>query len=160
MALGADDSGPVEVEGWGEFRREGIYNTAIRYDIDFVYANGVRVNASTEHTGGIRFEGSEGWIFVNRGVIDAHPKSLLKTNEIRRYHRQTHRRDFLDCVKLRKEPVAPAEAGHRSATVCHLGNIAMLLGRKLKWDPKTERFVNDPAADRMTRRSMRAPWSL
>jgi len=160
MALGADDSGPVEIEGWGEFPRDGIYNTAIRYDINFIYANGVVVNASTEHAGGIRFEGSEGWVFVNRGVIDAHPKSLLRTNKIQRYHRPTHRRDFLDCVKLRKDPVAPAEVGHRTATVCHMGNIAMLLGRKLNWDPKAERFVNDPIADRMITRSMRSPWHL
>ena len=160
MALGADDSGPVEIEGRGEFPRDGIYNTAIQYDINFIYANGVRVNASTKHPGGIRFEGSKGWVFVNRGVIDAYPKSLLRTNEIRRYHRQTHRRNFVDCVKLRKDPIAPAEVGHRTATVCHLGNIAMLLGRKLRWDPKTERFVKDSTADRMMTRSMRSPWRL
>jgi predicted dehydrogenase len=154
MALGADDSGPVEIEGWGEFPREGIYDTATKYDINFVYANGVRVNASTEHPGGIRFEGSEGWVFVNRGVIDAYPKSLIRANDIRRYRKQIHWRNFLDCVRLRMDPMAPAEVGHRSA------NIAMLLGRKLNWDPMKEHFVNDPVADRMTARSMRSPWHL
>ena len=160
MALGADDSGPVQIEGWGEFPREGIYNTATKYDINFVYTNGVRVNASTEHPGGIRFEGSKGWVFVNRGVIDAYPKSLIRADDIRRHRKQVHWRNFLDCVRLRMDPVAPAQVGHRSATVCHLGNIAMLLGRKLNWDPRKERFVNDPVADRMTARSMRSPWHL
>jgi predicted dehydrogenase len=160
LALGADSSGPVEISGTGEFPEEGIYDTAVKYDIDFVYADGTRVNASTSHEGGIRFEGADGWIFVNRGVLDAHPKSLLRTNRISRYAGPSHFRNFLDCVRLRKDPLATAEMGHRSATVCHLGNIAMLLRRKLSWDPKAEKFINDPAADRMTARTMRAPWRL
>jgi len=181
LALGADNSGPVQIVGTGEFPKDGIYDTAVKYDIDFTYANGTTVNASTHHKGGIRFEGNEGWVFVNRGVIDAYPKSLLATVNIRSYKRQGHYRNFLDSVKLRKDPVAPAEVGHRSATVCHLGNIAMLLapleiaqkgnilqnqrlltglGRKLKWDPNNEQFVNDSPASRMTARSMRPPWHL
>ncbi|MHC4573981.1 MAG: Gfo/Idh/MocA family protein [Planctomycetota bacterium] len=158
LALGADNSGPVEIAGWGQFPKEGIYDTAVKYDINFTYADGTHVNASTQHQGGIRFEGTRGWVFVNRGVIDAHPKSLLKNTGILRY--DTHVRNFLNCVKLRREPTAPVEAAHRSATVCHLGNIAMLLGRKLTWDPQNERFINDPEAQRMTARSMRAPWRL
>lgn len=160
LALGADESGPVEVVGRGEFPKDGIYDTAVTYNVDFIYAGGVKVNASTSNKHGIRFEGTEGWVIVERGFIDAHPKSLLKTDTLRPYHRQMHRRDFLDCVKLRKDPITPAEVGHRSATVCHLGNIAMLQGRKLYWDPKKEHFINDPAANRMTKRSMRAPWCL
>jgi len=160
LALAADHSGPIEIVGVGEFPKDGIYDTAVTYSIDFTYADGTRVNASTSHQGGIRFEGSEGWVFVNRGVIDAYPKSLLGANKIRSYHRQMHRRNFLDCVKLRKDPIAPVEIGHRSATVCHLGNIAMSLARKLNWDPKKEQFINDPAANRMTTRSMRSPWQL
>jgi predicted dehydrogenase len=158
LALGMDDSGPVKIAGWGEFPQDGIYDTAVKYDLKFVYANGVTVNASTAHQGGIRFEGTDGWIFVNRGVIDAHPKSLLRGNKPRAF--DGHVRNFLNCVKLREEPVAPVEAAHRSAAICHLGNIAMLLGRGLEWDPQKERFVNDPAADRMTTRAMRAPWRL
>jgi predicted dehydrogenase len=160
LALGTDSSGPVEIVGAGQFPKEGIYDTAVKYDIDFSYADGTRVNASTSHQGGIRFEGADGWIFVNRGVLDAHPKSLLRTNRIHRYTGPSHFRNFLDCVRLRKDPLATAEMGHRSATVCHLGNIAMLLRRKLNWDPKAEKFINDPAADRMTARTMRAPWRL
>jgi predicted dehydrogenase len=158
LALGAADSGPVEISGWGQFPKEGIYDTAVKYDINFTYADGTRVNASTKHQGGIRFEGAEGWVFVNRGVIDAYPKSLLRTRPIPTF--DSHVRNFLNCLKLRKEPAAPVEAGHRSAAVCHLGNIAMLLGRKLNWDPKNERFINDQEAQRMTAHSMRAPWHL
>jgi predicted dehydrogenase len=158
LALGMDDSGPVEVAGWGEFPTEGIYDTAVKYDVMLTYANGVRVSASTMHQGGIRFEGTEGCVFVNRGVLEAHPKSLRK--EARRGSYDSHVRNFLNCVKLRKDPIAPAEVGHRSSTVCHLGNIAMLLGRRLSWDPHQEQFLNDPTANRMTTRAMRAPWRL
>ncbi|MHC4153654.1 MAG: Gfo/Idh/MocA family protein [Planctomycetota bacterium] len=147
LALGMDDSGPVEVAGRGEFPTEGIYDTAVTYDVWLTYANGVTV-----------FEGTEGWVFVNRGVLEAHPKSLLK--EARRGSYDSHIRNFLNCVKLREDPIAPAEVGHRSSTICHLGNIAMLLGRRLSWDPRKERFVDDPAANRMTTRTMRAPWRL
>ncbi|MHC4474602.1 MAG: Gfo/Idh/MocA family protein [Planctomycetota bacterium] len=160
MALGADNSGPVEIEGTGQFPSDGIYDTALSYSVDFTYADGTKVNASTSHRGGILFEASEGWVFVNRGVIDAHPKSLLRTNRIAQHKKPTHYRDFLDCVKLRKDPVAPVEAGHRSSTACHLGNISMLLGRKLRWDPQREQFINDATAQRMTARSMRSPWRL
>ncbi|MCK5175523.1 MAG: gfo/Idh/MocA family oxidoreductase, partial [Planctomycetes bacterium] len=71
-----------------------------------------------------------------------------------------HKRNFLDCIKSRSETVVPAEIGHRSASLCHLANIAMLTGRPLKWDPQKERFTNDDAANRMLNRSMRPPWRL
>ncbi|HUW20518.1 MAG TPA: Gfo/Idh/MocA family oxidoreductase [Sedimentisphaerales bacterium] len=160
FALRADDSGPVRIAGRGQFPNEGIYNTALEYDIDFAYADGTKVNASTEHPGGIRFEGADGWVFVNRGVIEAHPESLIEATAINRCIMPPHHRNFLDCVRLRKDPIAPAEVGHRSASVCHLGNIAMLLARTLNWDPQTERLANDPEAARMTARAMRAPWRL
>jgi predicted dehydrogenase len=159
-ALGSKDSGPVEISGWGEFPTEGIYNTAVQYDIDFVYSDGTVVNASTENPGGILFEGDDGQIFVNRGKIEVQPQSLVTPAMRRRFRPKSHIRDFIDCVKMRKDPIAPAEVGHRSSTVCHLGNISMRLGRKLKWNPVTERFVSDSEADRMMSRSMRSPWRL
>ena len=75
-------------------------------------------------------------------------------------NRQGHRRDFLDCVKANSLPIAPIEAAHRSISVAHLGNIAMILGRKIRWDPQREEFLDDPAATRMLGRAMRAPWHL
>ncbi len=160
MALAADDSGPVEISGWGVFPKEGIYDTAITYDINYTYANGARVNASTNGPNGILFEGTEGKVFVNRGIIQVEPKSLISPRDIRRHRRTEHLRNFLDCIKNRKTPAAPVEFGHRSATVCHLGNIAMLLGRKLTWNPQTEEFINDDQANRMRTRSRRSPWTL
>ena len=69
-------------------------------------------------------------------------------------------RNFLDCVKSRRDPYFPAEIGHRCATIQHIGNICMALGRPPQWDPARERFINDAIADRMISRAMRAPWSL
>jgi hypothetical protein len=81
-------------------------------------------------------------------------------NEVHLYESENHYRNFFDCVKSRKEPAAPVEIGHRSASLCHLGNIAMLLKRKVQWDPEREQFVNDPEATKMLTRPMRAPWTL
>jgi len=159
----ADDTGPVEIEGKGDFPESGLFTTAKKVDITYTYANGVKLLLTTGG-GNTRFEGGDGWVFVTRGKIDAEPKSLLKEktgpDEIHLYNSRDHKQNFLDCIKSRKDPIASAEIGHRSSTVCHLGNIAMLLGRKLKWDPKRERFINDSAADSMIGRSMRAPWKL
>lgn len=160
---GTDLSGPVVIVGRGEFPKDGLFNTATDTHVEYNYANGVKV---ISQTGGfsVRFEGSEGWVFVSSGQVDAYPKSLLESkirpNEIHLYRSKSHKQNFLDCVKLRKKPVASVEIGHRSATVCHLGNIAMLLGRKLNWDPERERFINDDEANQMLYRSMRSPWCL
>lgn len=159
----ADDTGPVEISGRGEFPESGLFTTATKVDIEYTYANGVKLLLTTG-SGSTRFEGSEGWIHVTRGKIEAEPESILTTKigpeEIHLYNSNDHKQDFLDCIKSRKDPIATAEIGHRSSTVCHLGNIAMLLGRKLKWDPQQERFTNDSAANRMVARAYRAPWRL
>jgi len=160
---GADDTGPVEIVGHGEFPKTGLFTTAKTADIEYTYANGVKLHLKTGG-GDIRFEGSEGWVFVTRRKIDAEPKSLLTSkigpDEIHLYNSNDHKQNFLDCIKSRKDTICTAEIGHRSSSVCHLGNIAMLLDRKLKWDPKTERFINDSAANRMLAHGMRAPWRL
>jgi predicted dehydrogenase len=159
--IGADDSGPVEIEGRAEWPRQGLFNTATRVDFTCTYANGVKL-VGTTGPGHTRFEGTEGWISEGR---EAEPKSLLQSaiapGELHLYEaRGGHMGNFLECVRKRQDPSAPVEVGHRSATVCHLGNIAMLLGRKLRWDPAAEKFVNDDEANRMISRPMRAPWRL
>ena len=83
-----------------------------------------------------------------------------RPGEVHLYESADHKGNFLQCVRTRGETIAPIENAHRSVSCAHLGNLAMLLGRKLKWDPEKERFINDPEADRMLSRSMRAPWSL
>ena len=162
--LGADDSGPIEVMGDGEFPSTGLFTTATRVYFECKYASGATLVCKTGGSGGTKFIGTEGWVYVNRGKIDAEPKSLLtskiKPDEIHLYTSRDHKQDFLDCIKSRKQPICSAEVGHRSATVCHLGNIAMRLGRRLRWDPKTERFLDDDEANHMTCRPMRSPWAL
>ena len=161
-----ENTGPVEVEGKGEFWRDGLYNTAKEYRIEYKYADGVRLIV-TSGTPSLRFEGSDGWI-GNRGwraKLQAEPKSILDSvigpNEIHLYTcRAGEQRNFLDCVKSRKDCYFPPEIGHRCFTIAHIGNISMLLGRKLRWDPDKERFINDEQANRMLSRSMRSPWQL
>ena len=157
-----DDTGPVEIRGKGEFPRTGLFTTATKAEVEYTYANGVKIFLS--RGGGTRFEGTEGWIYVNRGKLQAEPESLLTSvigpNETHLYQNRDHKRNFLDCIRSRKNPICTAEIGHRTSTVCHLGNIAMLLGRPLKWDPQKERFINDDEANRMTWRPRRAPWRL
>jgi len=162
----SEHTGPVEVEGEGKFWPDGLYNTAIEYHIEYKYANGVRLIV-TSGTPSLRFEGSEGWI-GNRGwraPLQAEPKSILNsvigTNEIHLYTcKAGEQRNFLDCVKSRKDCYFPPEIGQRCFTIAHIGNISMLLGRKLMWDPDNERFVNDEQANRMLSRAMRSPWRL
>jgi len=160
--LGMDDSGPVEVSGRGEFPRTGLFTTATNVDFDCVYANGVVLSCRTGAKGGTTFIGTEGEVHVDRGVLQTNPLSLAKdpigANEIRLYESANHHEDFLGAVRTGRRPAADVEIGHRSATVCHLGNISMLLGRKLRWDPNTERFAGDEEANRMISRPARAPW--
>ena len=161
-----EHTGPVEVEGKGKFRPDGLYNTAIEYRIEYKYADGVRLIV-TSGTPSLRFEGSEGWI-GNRGwraPLQAKPKSILNSvigpNETHLYTcKGGEQRNFLDCVKSRKDCYFPPEIGQRCFTIAHIGNISMLLGRKLRWNPDTEQFVNDEQANRMLSRAMRSPWKL
>jgi hypothetical protein len=153
----------VEIRGKGEFPKTGLFTTATKVDVEYTYANGVKLLLKTGG-GGTRFEGTEGWVYVNRGKIEAEPKSLLESkigpDEIHLYESRNHVQNFLDCIKTRKDPICSAEIGHRSSTLCHLGNIAMLLDRPLKWNPQKEQFIGDSEANDMTWRPRRAPWRL
>ncbi|MDF2441635.1 MAG: hypothetical protein JWN98_2619, partial [Abditibacteriota bacterium] len=80
--------------------------------------------------------------------------------EVHLYESRSHWGNFFDCIKTRRDPVASVEIGHRTATFCHLANIAMLLGRPVRWNPEREEFLNDAQANRMRSRAMRAPWHL
>jgi hypothetical protein len=161
---GTSLSGPTEVEGRGEFPTDGLWNTATNYRFECTYPNGAKMIVSNRFPNGVKFIGTEGWVFVNRGHINAQPVSLLSTviqpDEIHLYESRDHKGNFLDCILTRTETVAPVENAHRSVSVAHLGNIAMRLQRKVRWDPAAERFINDPEADRMLSRTMRAPWRL
>ena len=169
---GTDHTGPVEVESRGVFPTEGICNCPTSWHSEFRYENGVRLifTSYDENAMGIRFEGSKGRIHVNRGRIEAGPdsfkpilKAKLPPDYVHNKHRDgtpAHLRNFLDCVKSRKDPNAPAEIGHRTNIICDLSDIATRLKRKLKWDPKNEQFIDDAEANGMLSREMRAPWRV
>jgi len=169
--MGCDETGPVKVVGRGIFPEDGLWNTAVDYNFECTYGNGVtlHVGSNNHYLQGVRFIGDKGWVHVTRSGLDANPKRLLKEKigpeEVHLArpsgnHRQGHRRDFLDCVKTRAQTMTPIDVGHRSVTVAHLGNIAMLLGRAIRWDPKREQIINDPSATRMLGRPMRSPWNF
>jgi predicted dehydrogenase len=159
-------TGPIAVEGRGAFPTEGLYNTATEFELEYTYANGVKMFADSKGVG-LRFEGTAGWV-GNQGWIgklEASSPELLKSvigpGEIKlaTCFGGEHR-NFLDCVKSRRPCYFPPEIGHRVATICHIGNIAMQRGRKLRWDPVKEEFPGDEAANRLCSRSLRAPWKL
>lgn len=161
----SDHSGPVSVDGKGVFPRDGVYNTAIDWNITFEYANGVTFLCESGPGFRLRLEGTDGWIEAAWDSIDASSEAILTTpigpGEV---HLRTCREgeiwDFINCVKSRRETYAPAEVGHRAASIAHLGNISMQLGRKLRWDPAAEQFLDDDSANRMLSRPMRSPWRL
>jgi len=160
---GTDLSGPVSVDGKGTFPNGGLYNTPLRFKVEYTYANGVTMSAG-HYPNGVKFIGTDGWVFVDRSKVNTHPKEILESpigpDEIHLYESTHHHRNFLDCVKSRRPTAAPVEIAHRSVTIGHIGNISMLLRRPLKWDPKVERFVDDDEANRMLSRPMRPPWHL
>jgi myo-inositol 2-dehydrogenase/D-chiro-inositol 1-dehydrogenase len=164
--IGSEYTGHVEIKGWAEFPKEGLWDVHGDFSVEYKYANGVNLicAGNSRNKQGILFEGSEGWVYVRRGFIDAQPKLLLTSkigpDEIHLYKSDHHKGNFIQCIKSRSETVAPVEVAHRSCSACILGGIAMLLPRKLKWNPTTEKFIDDPEADRMISRPMRSPWSL
>jgi len=164
-ANGTDITGPIEVEDMGgEFPKDGLFTTVTKVNFRALYANGMELTCKTQEDNVLRFEGTEGWIQFQQDKFTYYPQSLktsvIGPNEIHLYISNDHHRNFIDCVKSRKETAAPVEVGHRSTSVCHLGNIAMTLKRKLRWDPDVERFIGSDEANRMLSRSMRSPWHL
>lgn len=164
--LGMDDSGPVAVESEGDApsKEPNSYNCHPRFKVTYTYANGVKLICQSEKRNGVRFEGEDGkWIFVDRGHIEASDKKLLDEklpeNAIRLYVSNNHMGNFLDGIRTRKPTICPAQVGHRSVSVCHMGVISLRTGKKLKWDPVKEQF-DDAEANKMLSRPMRGPWKL
>ncbi|QDV35758.1 Gfo/Idh/MocA family protein [Tautonia plasticadhaerens] len=165
--MGTERTGPVEIRNVaGTFEPpDPLWDTATAFSLDAVYGNGVVMNISNANRMGVTFEGTEGTVHADRGRIDADPKSLLDSEigpgEIRLYASDDHFRNFIDCVHSRGPTAAPVEVAHRSITVCHLGNIALRLGRdRLRWDPDAERILGDDEAAAMLSRPYRDPWKL
>ena len=178
-AMGTEYSGPIEVEAEAEFPKSGIWNVHGNFKVKAKYANGVDMLISGENPNGVRFEGTDGWIFVSRGSVNVTPSdpgasdivlkaldasdvkildSEIGPNEIHLYKSQEQHSNWLDSIRTRRQPVAPAEVGHRSCSVCLVSHIAMKLPRKLYWDHTKERFRNDDEANTLLSRPMRQPW--
>jgi predicted dehydrogenase len=159
--------GPVEVQGTGTFWEGGLFNTVKDYDVTCRYANGVIMTCKPGNPS-IKFIGTKGWVGNTgwRGPVEASSPEILNSvigpDEVRLYTNPAgEHRDFLDCVMSRKDPYFPVDIGHRVATLCHLANIAIKLGRKLRWDPANEVFADDAEANKLREmRPMRKPWSL
>jgi len=173
---GTDLGGPTEVEGTGVFPQDMLTDCAVSWQVENRYANGVTLVHMDDGTAGkhplqtsgyghgVLFLGSEGWVHVDRGKLDAEPKPLLKAtigpDEIHLFKSDNHHANFIDAVKGRTTPAAPIDIAVRSDTLCHLQQMAIRLGRKLRWDPAREAFVGDDEANRLLDRPMRAPWTL
>jgi predicted dehydrogenase len=180
-AMDTEYTGPVEVWGTAEFPKSGLWNVHGPFRTEAIYANGVHMIVSGEFPNGIRFEGTEGWIFVSRGnetVTASDPQSRLKDaealaasspalitsvigpGEVHLYESTDHHGNWLECLRSRRQPIASVEVAHRSCTACLLHHIAMKLPRRLRWDPEKERFTGDDQANAMLSRPQRAPYVI
>lgn len=165
---GTDHTGPTTIEARATFPDSSwLYDASITHHIEFGFSDGRKIISETTTDGsqyGIKFEGTEGWIYVENMEIKASKPSLIESplgpNDIRLYESADHHANFIDSVLSREPTAAPVETAHRSATLCHLGHIATRLNRPLQWDPKKEEFENDPEANAMRSRPTRAPWRL
>lgn len=174
-------TGPVSVEAVAEFPKSGLWDVHGDFMSKAEYANGITMYTSGGFPNGVRYEGTEGWIFVTRGdyratdsdpipdgpgqkPLDASDPKILSSaigpDETHLYVSESQTGNWLDCIKSRKEPVSPVETGHRACSVCLVTHIAMKLGRKLNWDPDKERFINDDEANKMLSRPQRSPYGI
>ena len=172
-------TGPISVNAMAQFPKSGLWDVHGEFIAVAEYKNGITMITSGGYPNGIRYEGSEGWIFVTRGdytasasdpvsqgksnkALDASdPKilnSIIKENEIHLYKIDNQHGNWLDCIKSRKAPISPVEIGHRACSICLITHISMKLGRKLDWNPETEMFVKDEEANKMLSRSQRFPY--
>lgn len=173
---GTTATGPVEIEGTGTFPTEGMADCALAWQVECRFADGVTlVHLDDEtakrhpqqaggHGHGVTFLGTDGWVHVRRGYLQAKPESLLDTKwgpgDVQLPRSEHHLNNFIDAIKGRARPVAPIDEAVRSDTLCHLAQIAIQTRRRLHWDPAGEAFVGDPDAERRLDRPMRPPWHL
>jgi len=164
--LGRDESGPTTIEATARFNKDGWYEVPESSLITYTYDDGIKVYSDQGGKGGpnVLFEGEKGSIAVSRGKIESTPPEILKEplakGDVHLYVSTNHHKNWLDCIKSRALPICDVAIGHRSATVCHLGNIAARTGRKLTWDPVAQTIVGDPEAASMLSRAYRAPYHL
>jgi hypothetical protein len=170
LALGMDNSGPTKISGTAEYHPQGWYEVPNKCRITYEYANGVTVLLGQEQPDvakNITFIGSNGTLSVSRSKIESNPREIVEKAVKERgivlgfkTATEDHHQNWLDCIKNGGQPNADVEIGHRSATVCHLGNIAARTGSVIQWDPVNERVVGNDQAAAMLTRPYRKPWTL
>ncbi len=166
-ALQRDDTGPVSYEGTATWNRDAFSETPITAEIVCTYADGIKILLQSQGAFKdrfIRFVGTEGWVQLDdqTNVVTAEPASILRRRSVATRswaHTGNHIGNLLECIRTRQPTVCHPESAHRATTICHAANICLRLGRKLAWDPAAERF-DDPEANQMISRAMRAPWTL
>jgi myo-inositol 2-dehydrogenase/D-chiro-inositol 1-dehydrogenase len=172
-------TGPRFVEAVAEFPRSGLWNVHGDFMVKAEYDNGIVMLTSGGYPNGIRYEGTEGWIWVSRGsyvasssdpvaqgknakALDASDPKILQSvigpEEIHLIKSDEHHGNWLGAIQGNNELLTPVEIGHRACSVCLVSHIAMKMGRKLEWDAATERFVNDEEANSHLSRTQRRPW--
>ena len=164
-ALGKDESGPLEITGTGKYHKDGWYEVPEKFEVTYTYERGVKVIAGQDQPpGGVTFEGEHGNLYVTRSKIECDQNPDILKAEIPEKYRVTvsdnHFQNWVDCIKSREKPIADVAIGHRSATVCHLGNMAVRTGRKILWNAEREQVQGDDEAQAMLSRPYREPWEL
>ena len=171
--------GPSSVQAIADFPKSGLWNVHGDFMVKHEYDNGITVMTSGGYPNGVRYEGSEGWIFVSRGAyvasssdpvaqekskkaLDASDPKILSSkigpNETHLYKIDDQHGNWLDCIQSRKDPISPVDMGHMACVVCLISHIAMKIPRKLHWNSKTEKFINDDEANSLLTRSQRKPY--
>jgi len=178
--MNTEYTGPVEVWGTAEFPTHGLWDVHGKFLTHAIYANGVTMDISGDFPNGIKLYGTEGWIFVTRDemvtptdsgkpaaapqpLTASDPKildSVIGPDEVHLYQSNDQHGNWLECIKSRKAPTAPAEIGHRACSTCLIHHIAMKTKRRLYWDPIKEHFKNDDEANCMLSRPQRAPYMM
>ena len=165
--LGMDGSGPIEIQGSAAYRPDKLFETPQTFEVTFKYASGTVVQCNSgagKYKGGVTFEGEKGSIFVSRGKLESTPEEILASpldeKCVKLYASADHYQNWLECIKSRNDPICNADVGHHSATVCHLGNIAVRTGKTIVWDPKQQKTMGDAELDAWLSRPYRAPWKL
>jgi predicted dehydrogenase len=172
--VGPDDRiGPLEVSATAEFPpKDAVWNTATKFRVECRYPNDIELviaGGDKQVRSGTKWVGEHGWVWVDRGKFEASdPKAVKEIQKLEENGNLAvrlpvspgHQRQFLDCVKSRQPTLTPVEVAHRSQTPGHLGTIAALVGRTLKWDAEKQEIVGDTEASKLLSRPMRAPWHL
>jgi predicted dehydrogenase len=165
-ALGMDNAGPTSCEGTARFHKQNWYEVPEWFELTYTYPGNIRVlcGQANGYRGGVLFQGTRGNLYVTRGRIESDPPELVKqplaNKDTRLPVSSNHHANWLDAIRNGRLPICDAEIGHRSATVCHLGAIAIRSGRRVQWDPTKEIVIGDEQQAAMVQRPYRAPWRL